>query len=104
MAQRLMFSIIVLGGAFVPTMLHAESRESLSKLASPTVSITLANTIDSGTFMPLGTTTSFPHLPASCRITASLKPTSDSDIRIEVWLLIADWNGKFLAVGSGGWG
>jgi feruloyl esterase len=104
MARKLMLSMIVLGGAFLPTALQAETCESLSKLVSPTVSITLANTIDSGTFTPLGSTMSFPHLPGFCRVTASLKPTSDSDIRIEVWLPIADWNGKFLAVGSGGWG
>src|SRR5467141_5173371 len=100
MARKLMLSMIVLGGVFVPTTLQAESCEGLSKLVSPTV--TLANTIDSGTFTPLGSTMSFPHLPAVCRVTASLKPTSDSDIRIEVWLPIADWNGKLLAVGSGG--
>ncbi len=29
-------------------------------------------------------------------------PSPDSDIKIEVWLPIADWNGKFLAVGNGG--
>lgn len=88
----------------MPTALQAESCEGLSKLVSPTVSITLANTIDSGSFTPLGSKMSLAHLPAFCRVTASLKPTSDSDIRIEVWLPIADWNGKFLAVGSGGWG
>jgi len=104
MARKLMLSMIVLRGAFVPTPLQAESCEALSKLVSPTVSITLANTIDSGTFTPPGSTESFPHLPAFCRVTASLKPTSDSDIRIEVWLPIAGWNGKSLAVGSGGWG
>ena len=34
---------------------------------------------------------------------ATLTPWSDSDIQIEVWLPIADWNGKFEAVGNGGW-
>jgi feruloyl esterase len=43
-------------------------------------------------------------LPAFCRVAAKLKPTSDSDIGVEVWLPISGWNGKFLAVGSGGWG
>ncbi|HEX4485008.1 MAG TPA: tannase/feruloyl esterase family alpha/beta hydrolase, partial [Terriglobales bacterium] len=33
-----------------------------------------------------------------------LKPTADSDIRAEIWLPTKNWNGKFLAVGSGGWG
>ncbi len=56
------------------------------------------------TFTPTGTTDKFPGLPPFCRITATLKPTSDSDIGIEVWLPASNWNGKFLAVGSGGWG
>ena len=34
---------------------------------------------------------------------ATLTPTSDSDIRIEVWLPARGWNGKFQAVGNGGW-
>jgi feruloyl esterase len=33
-----------------------------------------------------------------------LHPTTDSDIRIEIWLPDApEWNGKFQAVGNGGW-
>ena len=42
-------------------------------------------------------------LPAFCRVAATLKPSSDSDIKIEVWLPTANWNGKFQAVGNGGW-
>ena len=32
-----------------------------------------------------------------------MKPTDDSDIKIEVWLPASGWNGKFQAVGNGGW-
>src|SRR5439155_19139688 len=45
----------------------------------------------------------YKNLPAFCRVAATLKPTSDSDIKIEVWMPVADWNGKFQAVGNGGW-
>ena len=101
-----MLSRIVLLTSLLPAALHAQSCDRLSKLVSPTVSITLtlAKVVDTGTFTPTGSTSTFLHLPAFCRVAASLKPTSDSDIRIEVWLPIAEWNGKFLAVGSGGWG
>ena len=34
---------------------------------------------------------------------ATLTPTSDSDIKVEVWLPADGWNGKFQAVGNGGW-
>jgi feruloyl esterase len=33
-----------------------------------------------------------------------LHPTPDSNIGVEVWLPATGWNGKYLAVGSGGWG
>src|SRR5689334_18153540 len=36
-------------------------------------------------------------LGAHCRIAATLKPSSDSDIAVEVWLPADNWNGKFQA-------
>jgi len=42
-------------------------------------------------------------MPAFCRIAATVKPSSDSDIKVEVWLPVSGWNGKFYAVGNGGW-
>jgi feruloyl esterase len=42
-------------------------------------------------------------LPAFCRIGATLKPTTDSEIRIEVWMPLTGWNNKMLAVGNGAW-
>jgi feruloyl esterase len=42
-------------------------------------------------------------LPAFCRVAATLKPSNDSDIRIEVWLPSSGWNGKFEGTGNGGW-
>ena len=41
--------------------------------------------------------------PAFCRVTATLTPTTDSDIKVEVWLPKSGWNGKLQAVGNGGW-
>ncbi len=42
-------------------------------------------------------------MPAFCRVAATLRPTSDSVIKIEVWMPpAAAWNGKFMAVGNGG--
>jgi feruloyl esterase len=42
-------------------------------------------------------------LPAHCRVAAVLKPSSDSHIEMELWMPVENWNGKFLAVGNGGW-
>ncbi len=42
-------------------------------------------------------------IPAHCRVTLVLEPTADSHINVELWLPTETWNGKFLAVGNGGW-
>ena len=43
-------------------------------------------------------------LPAYCRVALTIRPSSDSDIKSEIWLPLTGWNGKFLAVGNGAWG
>jgi feruloyl esterase len=96
-----------------PTATAPESCESLTSLTLPTTTITLAQSVNSGAFtppMPAGGAAAppaaaqgFHDLPAFCRMAATLKPSSDSDIKIEVWMPASDWNGKFQAVGNGGW-
>jgi hypothetical protein len=46
---------------------------------------------------------SYKDVPAFCRMQATLTPTKDSDIKVEVWLPASGWNGKFVAVGNGIW-
>lgn len=41
-------------------------------------------------------------LPEFCRVTGSIHPTADSDIRFELWLPAKDWNGRFMQTGNGG--
>jgi feruloyl esterase len=43
-------------------------------------------------------------LPEHCRVRMVLTPSSDSNINAELWLPATTWNGKFLAVGNGGFG
>jgi feruloyl esterase len=42
-------------------------------------------------------------LPAHCEVKGVARPTSDSEIKFEVWLPVSGWNGKFQQVGNGGW-
>jgi feruloyl esterase len=91
----------------------AASCESLASLALPKTTITRAQTVPAGQFagtpaglLAPGATSNAPYkdLPEFCRIAATLTPSSDSDIKIEVWMpAAANWNGKFEAVGNGGW-
>jgi feruloyl esterase len=46
----------------------------------------------------------FPKLPAFCLVDATLKPSADSEIKIEVWLPESGWNGKLVEAGNGGYG
>jgi feruloyl esterase len=104
MFERVLFFAGALLVALTPTALRAQSCENLAKLSSPTVSITAAKTINGGSFTPSGSKQALSSLPAFCLITATLRPTSDSDIQTAIWLPIANWNGKFVAIGNGGWG
>lgn len=86
----------------------AASCESLSTLKLSATTITRAEAVPAGGFVPPstgrgGSAQGPEDLPAFCRVQATLKPSPSSDIKIEVWLPIANWNGKFQAVGNGGW-
>jgi len=96
---------IVLAIAFSqPMTLPAQSCERLTQMTVTNASHVEARTITSGSVQPDGNAKTVSGLPPFCRVTATLTPTTDSQIRIEVWLPQSNWNGKFLAVGSGGWG
>src|SRR5690348_2610467 len=72
-----------------------------SSLALEHTTITSATDITGGTFTPPGSAP-ITGLPPFCRVTATLAPTMDSQIRIEVWLPENNWNGRFLGTGGGG--
>lgn len=46
----------------------------------------------------------FSALPAFCRVAATLKPSPSSDIRMEMWMPIAGWNGNFRGTSPNGLG
>ena len=79
----------------------------LASLHPPNTVITRAQTVEAGAFTPPAGSGRGPKvfktLPAFCRVAATLTPSSDSDIKIEAWLPAENWNGKFQAVGIGGW-
>lgn len=93
----------------ITEMLAAASCDSLAKLPLAGGTVTSALLVSSGAFTPpgaagrSGASSPYAALPAFCRVTATLTPTADSDIKIEVWLPTSNWNGKFQAVGNGGW-
>ena len=86
-----------------PAVADAGSCSDLAKTALPHATITVAASVQAGAFTPDAQSEAgdFTALPAFCRVAATLKPTSDSDIKIEVWLPASGWNGKSQAVGNG---
>lgn len=60
--------------------------------------------IDSGTYVPDGSAVKFESLPAFCLVAATLRPTSESLIRIELWMPRNNWNMRLLGTGNGGGG
>src|SRR5580700_6559140 len=106
MRETLAVTFLLAGVAGYPAMVSAASCESLSALALPKTTIA-AQVVAAGAFTAPGGRggrgNAMADLPAFCRVEATLKPSSDSDIKIEVWLPVENWNGKFQAVGNGAW-
>jgi len=91
----------------------ADSCENLASLKLPDGKITSAAVVAAGAFTPPGAggmlsggpggNVVFKSAPAFCRVTATLTPSADSDIKIEVWMPVEKWNGKLVGTGNGVW-
>jgi feruloyl esterase len=80
--------VVVLLGATLATPC-----QGLKSLSLPQTSITAAELV-----------VAQPTIPSYCRVTLVLAPSADSEIKVELWLPVENWNGKFLGVGNGNWG
>ena len=97
---RVFMSLLIL--ALNPGLLSAADCGSLKSLRLEDTTITLAESVTSGTLTVSESHPPFTGLPAFCRITGVMRPTADSIIRFEVWLPEHDWNGRFVGAGNGG--
>jgi feruloyl esterase len=77
--------------------------ERLSALATATTAIVTAENVAPGRFVPASPASSqgIDVRTPFCRVVASVTPTADSNIAVEIWLPGRDWNGKLQAVGNG---
>jgi feruloyl esterase len=85
-------------------LFHARSFascEGLAALQLPNTTITKAEVVTTGKFVPPNEK-ALTRLPAFCRVTATLRPSADSDIRVEIWMPQAGWNERFEGTGNGG--
>ena len=94
--MRLLIAVIM---ATAPV--GARTCEDLARMALADTTITMAQSVPAGTFTP-PEGKPIEKLPAFCRVTGVIKPSSDSQIQFEVWMPSSGWNGKFHGVGNGG--
>lgn len=107
------FLLLVLAASIVLSLnLNSTAQSSCEKLSSAQIAnatIDVAQTVQPGTFngppapfSGVDISAFYKSLPAFCRVVATVKPTSDSDIKMEVWLPASGWNGKLQGIGNGG--
>jgi len=100
-------ALLVLVAAPAGTLIAQQPCESLTALRLDRASVTSAAMLDAAPLKPppnaffqLPPTT----VPAHCEVKGTARPSTDSEIRFELWLpLPAAWNGKYLQRGNGGW-
>ena len=81
------------------------SCEDLATLTLINAKVTSATSVSAGPYGPSSAPnhpSASVELPAYCRVDGIAKPTSDSEIRFEIWLPVSGWNGKFEQAGNGG--
>ena len=97
--------LCLLADLALPRVQAAEVCSQLMESRQPNVTINAAAAVAPGVFAPAGGSNAaakqaFASLTAFCRVQATLTPSSDSDIKIEVWMPADGWNGRFQAVGG----
>jgi len=104
-----MIGIFLAAALSIPN--HGVSCNELQTLSLPDTTITSTEQVAAGPFVwpkgafriPGSENEPPPVLPEYCRVKMVLRPTADSEINVELWLPVNNWNGKFMATGNGGW-
>jgi hypothetical protein len=89
----------------------AKDCSELATFALPAGKVTSAELVAAGAYKPPAgyfpppgiPPFDYKSLPAFCRVQATLTPTADSDIKVEVWMPASGWNGRFVGIGNGVW-
>ena len=104
--------VLAIGLLSLGTAAHAADCAALAALPLDNGRVTAATLVAAGAFQPPQAPggpppgvagAAYAAVPAFCRVEAVLQPTTDSSIRVEVWLPAEGWNGKFVGIGNGIW-
>ena len=107
--RTLAASVIWAASVLEVQSVRAATCESLATLSLPNTTIATAQIIPAGTFItppnPYGGESlpeRYKNLPTFCRVAAEIRPSPDSSIKIEAWMPVTGWNGRYRGQGSGG--
>jgi feruloyl esterase len=101
--------LTIFAAAALASAVSANNCSALANFTLENARITSAELVPQGVFVPpfMGNRnpgTDQESMPAHCRVKLVLTPSADSEINAALWLPAEDWNGRFLAIGNGGWG
>jgi feruloyl esterase len=109
MNSALRCGVLVTVVALAPSSVAAATCESLASHRLTNGTVTAAAPVAAGAFKPPtgraggpGGSSAFAVLGPFCRVATTLKPAPRSDIKMEIWMPAAGWNGKLQVVGNGG--
>lgn len=105
-AKRVRFAPVALA---VPLAIVAAPRagaaipcEALLGATYESATVLAAVSVPAGSFtLPSGQ--SVPNVPAFCKLSILITPTSDSTINVDLWMPATTWNHRFLGMGNGGY-
>src|SRR6266852_2668949 len=107
--RALAASVIWAASVLEVQSVRAATCESLATLSLSNTTIVTAQIIPAGTFItppnPYGGESQperYKNLPTFCRVAAEIRPSPDSSIKIEVWMPVTGWNGRYRGQGNGG--
>lgn len=94
--MRVVLNVALLSVLLLHQLSAAVRCESLSTMRLLNTTITTSQPITDGSFGQIT------DLPPFCRVAGEIRPTTDSQIRFELWLPLKNWNRKFAGVGNVG--
>jgi len=106
--RRLIVAFTVAASLVVAAPSEAATCASLMSAVMPDVRVDLAQEVAGGAFVPPGPAPNaqaanpYAGLPSFCRVAATVRPSSEAPIGIEVWLPVNGWNGRLRGIGNDG--
>jgi feruloyl esterase len=98
--HRICWVIVITLFALTPRLALAQAAQFVVACEAMTATPIDGGTITTAQIVEANSVSSAPDHPAFCRLQATLTPSPDSDIQVEVWMPITGWNGKFHAAGG----